>query len=544
VALKSLVLRLTPLYAATALIALAACSLTESSSAPKPLEIYVENEPVLSGSHAGSYLAGRFAQKTQDWNAAQDFMSQALDHDADNNALRQKTFLLALGAGNHENALKLARDISKTDKTGEIAQIYIACDAIAREDYKTAAAIISALPDSGFGEYAKPLLGAWALVGEGKKIEALALLQKNAGEDDATYHMHAGMIEDLTDDTDAAAAHYKIVMEKGLTLHSAFAVASFYSRIGAPEISATIFDGLGKLYPFSPFTQKSKALPKIAGARGGAAYALYDLASMLHEKHAYDSAQVYGNIAALLDPSSDFTRILLGDISAIRKQYPAALDKYGAIAANSPLYWLSRMRMAEVYEVSDNLKDAEDLLTSLAAQKPTRINALISLGDIYRRAENYPAAFKAYDEAVTAVGTLTPEHWPIIYARGMMQERLNNWNGAEKDLLQALEFQPDNPEDGYILDSYGWALYRTGSYAESVAWMEKAVSKVPDDATILDHLGDVYWQAGRQTEARYQWLRARDHATDPHLKAQVTRKADHGMTEAPAIVQSRKEAKL
>ena len=64
------------------------------------------------------------------------------------------------------------------------------------------------------------------------------------------------------------------------------------------------------------------------------------------------------------------------------------------------------------------------------------------------------------------------------------------------------------PEDGYIVDSLGWAHYRMGDYAGAVEQLEKAIELVPQDPTINDHLGDAYWQSGRMNEARYQWRRA------------------------------------
>ena len=64
------------------------------------------------------------------------------------------------------------------------------------------------------------------------------------------------------------------------------------------------------------------------------------------------------------------------------------------------------------------------------------------------------------------------------------------------------------PEDGYIVDSLGWAHYRMGDYAGAVEYLERAVELVPEDPTINDHLGDAYWRTGRLTEARYQWRRA------------------------------------
>jgi Flp pilus assembly protein TadD len=133
-----------------------------------------------------------------------------------------------------------------------------------------------------------------------------------------------------------------------------------------------------------------------------------------------------------------------------------------------------------------------------------------------------------------------PERWSLFYSRGIALERSGQWKRAEADLLHALELKPDQPlvlnylgyswidrgenlerglkmvekavelrpEDGYIVDSLGWAHYRLGDYPNAVQYLEKAIELVPEDPTINDHLGDAYWQNGRSIEARYQWRRA------------------------------------
>ncbi len=85
------------------------------------------------------------------------------------------------------------------------------------------------------------------------------------------------------------------------------------------------------------------------------------------------------------------------------------------------------------------------------------------------------------------------------------------------------------PEDGYIVDSLGWAHYRLGDYAAAVEYLEKAVELVPDDPTINDHLGDAYWKSGRTTEARYQWRQALQFKPDQEDIKPIEAKLDSGL---------------
>ena len=79
-----------------------------------------------------------------------------------------------------------------------------------------------------------------------------------------------------------------------------------------------------------------------------------------------------------------------------------------------------------------------------------------------------------------------------------------NLRRAKNLIARAVELRPN---DGYIVDSLGWVLYRLGDFAGATKNLERAVILRPEDPTINDHLGDAYWRVGRKFEARFQWKR-------------------------------------
>jgi tetratricopeptide (TPR) repeat protein len=80
-----------------------------------------------------------------------------------------------------------------------------------------------------------------------------------------------------------------------------------------------------------------------------------------------------------------------------------------------------------------------------------------------------------------------------------------NLDEAEKLILKALELEPN---DGFFIDSLGWVYYQKGDYKRAVSELERAVSLVVDDPTIIEHLGDAYEKLGRQQEALDRYRRA------------------------------------
>ena len=119
----------------------------------------------------------------------------------------------------------------------------------------------------------------------------------------------------------------------------------------------------------------------------------------------------------------------------------------------------------------------------------------------------------------------------------MSYERIGEWDKAEKDLKESLKLSPNQPQvlnylayswvdmginldeglkmlkkanelmsnDGYIIDSIGWAYYVKENYIEANIFLQKAVELLPDDPTINDHYADNLWMLNKNIQARYFW---------------------------------------
>ena len=106
-------------------------------------------------------------------------------------------------------------------------------------------------------------------------------------------------------------------------------------------------------------------------------------------------------------------------------------------------------------------------------------------------------------------------------------------------IRKAVELRPN---DGYIVDSLGWAHYRLGEYEEAVTELERAVSLRPEDPVIHDHLGDAYWKTGRRLEAQFQWRHARDFGAEgPELELILKKIAEERLIETEKL---KKDASL
>jgi len=532
-----------------------------------------------SGNAFGDYLAGRIAQGAGDWGAAAHRLSAALANDPGNASLVRRAFLLHLGEGNQDEALKLARAM-KADGESFLAATLLVADDIAQGRVQDALVRVQGLPSDGLGQYVTPLLVSWARVAAGDHegaLAALAPLQSVPGFT-ALWHLQAALVEDLRGNEAAAADHYGKALEGGTPLRLVQLAGNFHERHGRASTAQALYAAFRAEQPDSPMPDGSSTVkrssppkPLVAGARDGLAEALLDVASALHQEGAQEMALLYGRVALFLRPELDLARLLVGDVMMARERFEAAIAAFRRIDGEPGLVWMARLREADALRRLERDDDAAKLLETLAAKRPDRIEALVRLGDIHRAKGRHDAAITAYDRAIGKVGQAGAKDWVLFYARALAHDAAGRWPEAEADLRRAVELQPNQPsvlnylgyswidrgmhldraealiakaaelrpDDGYIIDSLGWAKYRRGDYHGAIEQLERAVEMRPLDATINDHLGDAYWAVGRKLEARFQWERAAQMAAEnPTLRSAVERKLRDGLP-LPKTAESR-----
>jgi Tfp pilus assembly protein PilF len=88
----------------------------------------------------------------------------------------------------------------------------------------------------------------------------------------------------------------------------------------------------------------------------------------------------------------------------------------------------------------------------------------------------------------------------------MWADRGENLDEAGDMIRKALAMDPDN---GAFLDSLGWYHYKKGEYEKALPQLLRAAEVIkPEDSTVMDHLGDVYQQLGKSTDALKYWQKA------------------------------------
>ena len=185
------------------------------------------------------------------------------------------------------------------------------------------------------------------------------------------------------------------------------------------------------------------------------------------------------------------------------------------------------------------------------------------LANFYKDNEYYEKSIKYYSLVLKNIGQdhfLLPK---ILDRRGTSYERLGQWEKAEKDLSESLKVLPDQPHvlnylayswiekkinvekalemlkratklrenDGYIIDSLGWAYYANKNYVAAEKFLQRAVELMPLDPIINDHYADALWMLDKYIQARYFWKYVLDLDTaEQKLKNNISKKLIFGIT--------------
>ena len=233
------------------------------------------------------------------------------------------------------------------------------------------------------------------------------------------------------------------------------------------------------------------------------------------------------------DRPTILTAVTLASLFEQLKKGDQVIAAYQIVPASSPLKLGADIQIALELDSMGKTDEATKRLTEIIAARPHDVETLSALAELQRSAKKYVEAAATYDQAIAAVAIPQRENWTLFYFRGICYERSNQWPKAEADFKKALELNPDQPmvlnylgyswvdkglnleeafkmlrravelqpNDGYIVDSLGWAHFKLGQYQEAAQTLEKAIDLKPADPVLNDHLGDAYWRTNRRNRS-------------------------------------------
>lgn len=188
----------------------------------------------------------------------------------------------------------------------------------------------------------------------------------------------------------------------------------------------------------------------------------------------------------------------------------------------------------------------------------------IALAQIYSRLKRWPEAEQSINKALE-LSTKSDDKEYVNFILASMYERQKKYDQAEDTFKHVIAVDPNNavalnylgymladrsvrleealgyikravqldPQNGAYLDSLGWAYFKMGNYELAEENLRKAIDRVNNDPTVLEHMGDVYQKTDRLKLAADYWDRALQEwsktvsaEVDPSDVAKVQKKLD------------------
>ena len=567
--------------AALALAALTApgavCAQTPDHPSDNSAQFPTRND-LRSLTTSGSYLAARHASVERDANSASAFYLSALRTDPKNNELLDRAFISSVADGNIDEAVKLAERILTVDKSNRVARLVVGVQDLKLKKYAAAQLNINQSIRGPITDLVATLLSGWAIYGAGDTKAAVASIDKLTGPEwyPIFKDLHAGMMLDLAGkEKDAGTRFERAYKLDDSMLRVAESYARWLSRNKDDSAAAGIYQAFDKKLARHPLvleglreTKAGKKMPPLVDSpQAGAAEALYGIGASLTRRGGEDLALVYLQLALHLVPNHPLALLSLADLYESVKKPQMAIKVYERVPANSPLKRNAQIQLATDLDSADRSDEAIKILKNVTAEDPKDLEAIMALGNIERGRKKFADCAQTYSQGIDVLPPNNDKANSVYYYyRGICEERSKQWNKAEADMRKALEMQPEQPhvlnylgyswidqgvnldegmkmikraveqrpDDGYIVDSLGWAYYRIGNYEEAVKNLERAIDLKPEDPTINDHLGDAYWRVGRTLEAKFQWAHARDLKPEPDDLPKIEAKIENGLQDDPS----------
>ncbi|MFQ5641504.1 MAG: tetratricopeptide repeat protein, partial [bacterium] len=230
-------------------------------------------------------------------------------------------------------------------------------------------------------------------------------------------------------------------------------------------------------------------------------------------------------------------KIYLASLYEENREVDHALAVYQGVLDQDPNVYDARIRLGYLYFYRFKNIDEALIQGELAKQlDPQRVESYLFTGLVLHDSERFEEAVEAFLEGLEMRPSLPDLHFHL----GATFDKMNRFDDMVFEMEKAITLDAEHanalnylgytyadkgieldkaidlikralavrPDDGYFIDSLGWAYYKKGMLQDAIDLLQKAVMSVPDDPVIHEHLGEVYLKNNRIELARKAWERS------------------------------------
>ena len=515
--------------------------------------------------NSGSYLAGQFAEKEGDFRNASYYYIDLISRGETEREIIKRSIIYSALSGNFEVATAISRKIEDLELNYPIANLIIFAEAIKnKKNHK----IVEEFERNKnlFPAIFRNVAEFWILIINNEKDKAFRLLNSLSINNEAQMQ--------IINYNQLLAYVYFNEYEQAKTLYenldfsdflfdsdSALALLKYFQKYKESKESKVFKSILNKVRSASNNSYYILALMDELSSGGEINSIRIDPYKQIAEVFLRwsQSVQIQGknginkpfylSLANYADPTSSFLKFKTATVLSDTENYGLSKEILDNFSKEDVFYMDSIVERTFAIEQQDNDESALEYIEKFISDGFKNARLLKTYGSLQRSQRLYNEAIKSYTGAIEEAKReqYTEAIWPILFLRGISFERSKNWNLAEADFISALELSPNQPQilnymgysllerkekldqamrmilmaaekspDSYhIIDSLGWAYYKTGNFEKALLYLERAMELESTDPIVNDHLGDVLWMLGRKREAKFQWKKSLSFKPEP-----------------------------
>jgi tetratricopeptide (TPR) repeat protein len=235
----------------------------------------------------------------------------------------------------------------------------------------------------------------------------------------------------------------------------------------------------------------------------------YFLGAIAVEDQRWEDAITSFQMAISGDPNFEQAYYDLATTQLTAKRGAESIATLQAVRQRKPTSFVPEYLLGMAYHEQKKFAEAVAHLTTAETiariSETNRLNPAFyfQLGAAHERNGNRAEAAKYFERSIA----LAPDNADALnYLGYMWAEQGENLPRARELIERALKLEPENDA---FLDSMGWVLFQLGDAQAALGYLLQAIAKSETpDATVYDHLGDVYAALKQMDQAREAWAKS------------------------------------
>lgn len=333
----------------------------------------------------------------------------------------------------------------------------------------------------------------------------------------------------------------------------AIAIYESYQRSYGPDVS--VAENLVQLYlAKEEYDNAYEQLKTINELDQGNLNAQLKMAFILVDMKKYKEAVPVLESILHQTPESDRVRFYLGAVYEELKDYNAAIQQFNEMPKASKYFPDAVMHTAYLYKLMDKLPqgvavmeknmdflsdnpkflalyasfldnqkkydEARKVLEAAVDKFPGDAQIIYQLGAVYDQLGDSEKTIKKMEKLIA----IDANHVEALnYLAYLYADKTTNLAEAENLARRALALRPN---DGFILDTLGWVLFKQNKLNDAVRTLEKAHQIESKESVIAEHLGDVYFSAELPQKAQEMYRRAAENEKNETNAKKIKAKID------------------